>query len=158
MNKLKMIRGFEIVRDEKRIHKNEAIDLPIRGDKRSAGYDIKIPVDVILEPKSKKLVFTDIKAYMQDDEVLELHVRSSIGVKKGIILANVTGIVDSSYYNNPDNDGNLGFCLFNTSDQTVILKAGERVCQGIFKKYLTIDNDQFINENRVGGFGSSGKR
>ena len=73
MNK---IRGFEIVKDDKRVYNDKMIELPKRGDKRSAGYDIKIPTEIILLPKQKKLVFTDIKAYMQKDEILELHRRS----------------------------------------------------------------------------------
>lgn len=153
-----MIRGFKVVDDKFRIHKETKIELPVRGDKRSAGYDIRTPVEVVLEPNERKLVFTDIKAYMQDDEVLEIYVRSSIGVKKGIVLSNGTGVIDSSYFSNSSNDGNLGLPLWNTSDKKVILEAGERVCQGIFKKYLTIDDDSFINEERLGGFGSSGTK
>ena len=152
-----MIRGFEIVKDKMRKYPNTEIQLPLRGDARSAGYDLRVPEKVVLAPNERKLVFTDVKAYMQDDEVLELHVRSSIGVKKGIILSNITGIIDSSYYNNEDNDGNLGLALWNTTDKEVILEAQERVCQCVFKKYLTVDNDICLKENRSGGFGSTGK-
>lgn len=152
------IRGFEVISDQHRVHKDVEIQLPIRGDKRSAGYDIKTPIRVELKPNERKLIFTDIKAYMQEDEVLEVHVRSSIGVKKNIILSNITGIIDSSYYNNPDNDGNIGITAWNTSDKVQVLEAGERVCQGIFKKYLTIDNDNYLNEDRTGGFGSTGTK
>ena len=150
-------RGFEVVVDKHRTHANVNIELPIRGDSRSAGYDIKTPVKITLQPNEKKLVFTDIKAYMLPDEVLEIHVRSSIGVKKGVILSNITGIIDSSYYNNPKNDGNIGLTLWNTSDKEVTFEAQERICQGIFKNYLTADNDVCLKNKRVGGFGSSGK-
>lgn len=152
------VRGFEVVTDSMRKHKDVEIQLPVRGDSRSAGYDIRTPIKIVLAPYERKLVFTDVKAYMQDDEVLELHVRSSIGVKKGIVLSNGTGIIDSSYYSNSDNDGNLGLALYNTTDKEVVLEAQERVCQGIFKKYLIVDDDQCINETRIGGFGSSGKQ
>lgn len=148
-------RGFEVVSDSNRKHPNVDIELPVRGDKGSAGYDIRIPEKVVLAPNEKKLVWTDIKAYMLENEVLELHVRSSIGIKKGIILGNVTGIIDSTYYNNPSNEGNIGLCLFNISNNTVELEAGERVCQGIFKNYLIADNDTCLKENRTGGIGSS---
>ena len=94
---------------------------------------------------------------MLEDEVLELYVRSSIGVKKGIVLSNGTGIVDASYYGNVDTDGNLGLALLNTSDKEVILEAGERVCQGVFKKYLVVDNDVCLKDERTGGFGSTGE-
>lgn len=156
INQLKL-RGFEVVSNENRKYPNEKISLPIRGDSRSAGYDISTPVKIVLKPNERKLIFTDVKAYMQEDEVLELHIRSSIGVKKNIIFSNTTGIIDSSYYNNISNDGNIGLTLWNTSNEVQVLEAGERVCQGIFKKYLTVDNDICLNNERTGGFGSSGK-
>ncbi|MBQ3421997.1 MAG: dUTP diphosphatase [Romboutsia sp.] len=156
MSELKL-RGFEVVCDEQRKHSNIEIELPVRGDNRSAGYDIKTPVTVTLQPNERTVVWTDIKSYMQDNEVLELHVRSSIGIKRGVILSNITGIIDSSYYSNEGNDGNIGLALWNTSDKEVILEAGERICQGIFKTYLTADNDICISDKRVGGIGSSGK-
>lgn len=151
------LRGFEIIKDEMRVHDAE-IQLPIRGDSRSAGYDLRTPVEIVLQPNERKLVFTDVKAYMQEDEVLEVHVRSSIGVKKNIILSNITGIIDSSYYNNPSNDGNIGLTLWNTSNKVQVLEAQERVCQCVFKKYLTIDDDVCLKSERTGGFGSSGTK
>jgi dUTP pyrophosphatase len=133
------------------------LTLPTRGDHRSAGYDFYLPVDVTLLPAQKTLLWLDVKAYMQEDEYLALHVRSSLGIKQGIILSNITGIVDSSYYQNPGNDGNIGISLLNTSGVGVELKAGERVVQGIFTKYLTTDDDSALHTERVGGIGSSGK-
>ena len=154
----KLIRGFEIVNEEFRKHPNVDIQLPIRGDSRSAGYDIRTPIRIELQPNERVLVFTDIKACMLPDEVLEIHVRSSIGVKKNIVLSNITGIIDSSYYGNPSNDGNIGLTLWNTSDKVQVLEANERVCQGIFKKYLVANNDNIVNNERTGGFGSTGAK
>ena len=85
-------RYFEVVKDEFRKHGNVEIKLPVRGDKRSAGYDFVTPVDIELAPGERKLIFTDVKAFMQDDEVLELHVRSSIGCS-GIILQHCTVVI-----------------------------------------------------------------
>ena len=153
----KKLRGFEIVNGDFRKHKEVDIQLPVRGDSRSAGYDIKIPVKVVLQPNERVIVPTDVKAYMQDDEVLELHVRSSIGIKRGIVLSNITGVIDSSFYNNPSNNGNISLALWNTSDKEVVLEAQERVCQGIFKKYLVADDDVCLHEERIGGIGSSNR-
>ena len=72
---------------------------------------------------------------MGEDEVLKIYPRSSIGFKKKLMLVNTTGIIDSDYYENPDNDGNIGFAFYNMSDVDVLIKAGERVLQGIFTKY-----------------------
>lgn len=165
----KLTRGFEVVRADARKHKQVAevfgkvhtnypdIQLPVRADHRSAGYDIFNPADVMLLPMQKTIIWTDIKAYMQHDEYLALHIRSSLGIKQGIMLSNGTGIIDSSYFENEGNDGNIGIPVVNTSGKGVELKAGDRICQGIFMKYLLADNDEVLSETRVGGMGSSGK-
>lgn len=150
------IRGFEVVGKE--FMKSEDAIIPVRGDSRSAGYDFSTPVQVTIKPHESTLVWTNIKAYMLEDEVLELHVRSSIGIKKGLMLKNVTGIVDSSYYSNPSNDGNIGICLYNNTNKEVVLEKGERIAQGIFQKYLIADNDITLNNERTGGIGSTGTK
>ena len=150
-------RGFEIVDDKFRKYPNADIQLPKRGDSRSAGYDFYSPCDITLQPGEKILLFSDVKAYMRDDEVLMLYVRSSIGIKKGLVLSNGTGIIDSSFYNNPSNNGNIGIALHNTTDKIVEIKQGERVIQGIFMKYLVADEDNVIHQDRVGGIGSSNR-
>ena len=147
-------RGFEPVVEEMRKGTMDYI-LPTRGTSRSAGYDLASPIDVVIEPHSSVLIWTNIKAYMADNEVLQLHVRSSIGIKKSLMLKNVTGIVDSDYYGNEGNDGNIGLNLRNMSDEVVVIEKGERVCQCVFQKYLIADNDISLSDSRVGGFGST---
>ena len=93
---------------------------------------------------------------MLDDVVLVIYLRSSIGFKKGLMLINTVGIIDSDFYENPDNDGNIGFKLKNLTDKEVVIKAGERIMQGIFKKYLVIDDDN-CDKERVSGIGSTGE-
>ena len=153
---MEKIRGFEAVVEEMRKGTMDYI-LPTRGTSRSAGYDLASPIDVIIEPHSSVLVWTNIKVYMAEDELLQLHVRSSIGIKRNLMLKNTTGIVDSDYYSNESNDGNIGLALYNTGDEAVVIQKGERLVQGIFMKYLTVDNDTFLKDERTGGIGSSGK-
>ena len=149
-------RGFEIVDKKFRKHPNVDIQLPKRGSFKSAGYDICTPVDITIPPYGiSDAIQTDIKAYMLDDEVLQIVPRSSIGFKKGLMLINTIGIIDSDYYNNKDNDGNIGFKLKNLTGKEVTIKAGERIMQGIFVKYLITDDDECDNE-RTGGIGSTG--
>lgn len=143
-------RGFKPVVENKR--KNKYYHLPTRGTKNSAGYDFYSPDEYIVRPNEIVKIWTDIKAYMQSDEFLMLNVRSSMGGK--FMLANTIGVVDSDYYSNIDNDGNIGFFLKNISDQTQLIKQGERIGQGIFIKYLKINNDNTISE-RKGGIGST---
>lgn len=147
-------RGFEIAKG----FEDANINLPIRSTKNSAGYDIEAAEDCVIpafKPGQKPvLVKTGLKAYMQSDEVLILANRSSNPGKKGLILANSIGIVDSDYYGNPDNDGHIMFAFFNFKDEDVEIKKGDRIGQGMFQKYLVTDNDAAEGE-RTGGFGST---
>lgn len=175
------IRGFEVVTDRHRKNWSEnpigsdddersfevgdkvvnlyspTIRLPRRSDGRSAGYDFYTPVEFRIDPGEKVLVFTDIKAYMQPNEVLIIHPRSSSGTKHNLMLSNTTGIIDSSYYENESNDGNIGIGLRNIGDKTVLYRVGDRFAQGIFTQYLTTDDDSPISDVRTGGYGSSGR-
>lgn len=151
------IRGFEVVSNEFRKHGDVDIQLPTRGTKHSAGYDFYLPCDIMIAPGEKLCVWSDVKAYMQEGEVLMLYVRSSIGIKKGLALSNGTGVIDADYFENKDNDGNIGIALFNQSKETVHLKKGERICQGMFINYLIADTGNSDKE-RKGGVGSTGEQ
>ena len=147
-------RGFE------KITKYADVDfpMPVRKTKTSAGYDICVPETIAILPGRQLLVPTGIKAYMQEDEFLGIHIRSSMAVKKGLRLVNNVGIIDCDYYNNPDNEGHIMIALYNSSNDNVVLTKGECVAQGIFYKYLTTDDDSdYQKEERQGGFGSTSK-
>ena len=150
----KQQRGFREVRKQFKKFE-EKTQLPVRADAKSAGYDFYAKKDYILAPNQTYVFWTDVKAFMLDDEVLMLYVRSSIGIKRGVRLANGTGVIDASYYNNKDNDGNIGIALHNTSKKPVVIKAGERIAQGVFMKYLVADKDETLKDERTGGIGSS---
>lgn len=146
-------RGFEVVQD--RFRKTEGnVIMPLRKTIGSAGYDFMAPYNFFMEPGEKMVLWTDVKAYMREDEVLKVYIRSSLAIKHGIVLLNTTGIIDSDYYNNSDNDGNIGICVRNTSLTPRTFKRGEGIAQGIFQKYLIADNCN-SDEQRVGGIGST---
>lgn len=147
------MRKFEVVRDEYRKHPNVEIKLPTRATEHSAGYDFYSPVDIVIEPGKSCFFFTDVKARMYWDNVLMLYVRSSMG-KHPVVIANGTGIIDSDYYSNEDNDGNIGFRLLNLGDAPYVIKVGDRIGQGVFQKYCTVKDDNAAG-TRSGGFGST---
>lgn len=207
-----MERGFELVEKKKL---NVEGMLPVRATKTSAGYDFYSPVDIVIQPQEKLLLWTDVKVKMKENEVMLLDVRSSIGIKKDLMLANTIGIIDSDYYNNEDTEGNIGICLRNVGERnrlayyafaklpmyitevierkdstedyqlltdytkkdelgaivkeidfsipviqdlvgvnTVVIKAGERIAQGLFVNYLEAENCN-SEEERKGGIGST---
>lgn len=150
-------RGFEVAKG----FEDKSINLPIRKTKGAAGYDIEAAEDCVIEPfkpgDNPTLVKTGLKAYMPEDEYLMLCNRSSNPKKKGLVMANSVGIIDADYYGNPDNDGSIMFAFYNVKNETVTIKKGEAIGQGIFMKYLTVDNDS-ADGIRTGGFGSTDKK
>lgn len=147
-----MSRFFEVIKDELRKNKGE-IKLPTRATEHSAGYDFYSPVDAIIQPNESVMIWTDVKTHMYYDNALLIIPRSSMG-KQPVMIANTVGLIDSDYYGNADNDGNIGFRLLNLGDTPYEIKAGDRIGQGIFIKYGTVKNDQ-ASGVRAGGYGST---
>lgn len=147
------IRGFEVVVDNKRKTDVEVM-LPTRGSSTAMAYDFYSPEEWHVAPDAVVKIWTDVKAYMQDDECLILNVRSSMGGK--FMLANTQGWIDSDYYSNESNDGNIGIFLKNISDSVQIINKGDRIAQGAFFKFLVADNGN-TDSVRTGGFGSTNK-
>ena len=137
-------------------HPEVELKAPKRATKCSAGYDCYSPIDVVIEPQTSKLIWTDFKAKMNDNEVLFIVVTSGMG-KKGVMLANTIGVIDSDYYGNEGTDGNLGFNLYNYGKEPYVIHAGDKIGQAIFTNFLAVDNEEEITEVRKGGFGSTVK-
>ncbi len=144
------VRGFKTVSGVSDIR------LPERGTEFSAGYDFFACSDTKILPHRIVVVWIGVKAFMPKDEVLLVFNRSSNALKKGLMLANGVGVVDSDYYENKDNDGNIGFSFYNFTDEIVMIKKGEKLGQAIFTKFFFADNDTHGGK-RVGGYGSTGK-
>lgn len=153
---MKKIRGFEIAKG----YEDKNINLPVRKTKSSAGYDIEAAEDCVIPAfklgQKPTLVKTGIKAYMPDDEFLMICNRSSNPGKKGLVLANSVGIIDSDYYGNQDNDGVIMYAFYNFFDKDLEIKKGEVIGQAIFRKFYKVDDDSAETE-RTGGFGSTSK-
>lgn len=104
------------------------------------------------------LVHTGIKASMLENEVLYLYNRSSNPKKLGLLLANGVGVIDADYFENPDNDGEIMFAFLNILPWNIKLKAGDKLGQGVFAKFLRpVDGFTVKTDKRVGGFGSTDK-
>ena len=145
-------RGFELVSENHKKTKSNRIILPKRSTKNSAAYDVFSSDSYIVQPNEIVKIWTDVKAYMQPDEFLMLTIRSSMGGK--FVLLNQLGIIDSDYYDNDSNEGNIGVFLKNISSEPQVIEVGDRIGQCIFMKYLITDDDNTTNI-RKGGFGST---
>lgn len=133
----------------------DIIEIPRRATNRSCGYDFISPFYFYLDPNETTKFPLGIKAYMQEDEQLLVYPRSSVGFKFKIKIDNTVGLIDSDFYNNEDNEGNIHISLTNTGDKRWQVKSGDKICQGVFQKYLITDTDNPINKERKGGIGST---
>ncbi len=135
----------------------QSYSLPKRSTKSSAGYDFYALYDYALKPGEIMKVPTGIKVCMEEDDVLFLIDRSSMGFKYNVRMCNQVGVIDADYYNNSNNEGHMWIRIQNEGDKDYIVKKGDGMIQGIFMKYLKTDDDiESINE-RSGGFGSTNK-
>ena len=132
-------------------------NIPVRKTKASAGYDFEALEDYVIKPNEFLTVPTGINAKFNEDEVLLIVVRGSMGYKYNIRMTNQVGVIDSDYYNNPINGGHLFLKMQNEGKEVYKIKKGQGIAQGIFMKYLTTDDEIEITTERNGGFGSTNK-
>lgn len=153
------MRGFEIVSK----YRGQGLTLPERSTTNAAGYDFRSAKDIVI-PAQKAgeqqlpkptLVPTGIKAYMQPNEVLLLINRSSGPIKRSLVQPNGVGVIDADYYNNEANEGEIYGQLINLGSQDYLIHKGDRIFQGIFVPFLTVDGDNGGKNKRQGGFGST---
>ncbi|MEG1751662.1 MAG: dUTP diphosphatase [Clostridia bacterium] len=150
------MRQFEKVAKQHIKYNNFNVKLPARATAHSVGYDFYSPIECVIKQNETKLIFTNVKAKFNFNEALILSSTSGMG-KKGIILANGIGVVECDYYGNKDNDGNIGFMLHNQLENDYIINIDDKIGQGFFINYLTVDNEKEVITQRVGGFGSTNK-
>lgn len=143
-------RGFEVA---KGFNPDDVI-LPERSTSGSAGYDFFSTEDVIIPPHKSVKINTGVKAYMLSSESLEIYIRSSMAIKRNLMLTNQVALIDSDYYGNPENDGAIVIGLYNFGDEPQEIKKGDKIAQGVFRPYLNTGDEP--TEARSGGIGSTG--
>lgn len=121
---------------------------PERKTKQSAGYDFYSPEEVVIPPGKTKILHTKVCSHMKDDEVLLLFIRSSLAIHHGLRLLNGVAVIDADY------DQEIMLAIKNEGEEPYTVRKDERLVQGVFMKYLKVDNDKVLTE-RVGGIGST---
>lgn len=123
----------------------------------SAGMDLRACVeqDTIIEPGQTVLVPTGMSIYVADPALAAVLLpRSGLGHKHGIVLGNLTGLIDSDY------QGPLMVSLWNRGDKEFTVQAGDRIAQMVFvpvvqAKFEIVE--EFAESDRAGGgFGHTG--
>ncbi len=156
MRKFEKISYDEFVKsigDDKELY--DSILLPKRSTRNSCGYDIMSVDSGVIKPHESMVFATGIKAMMNSDEVLYIYSRSGQGFKNDVSLSNSVGLIDADYYNNPSNEGHIMIKLINHSDKEYVVNVGDKIAQGVFMKYLMVDDEEEVTNSRNGGFGST---
>ena len=135
----------------------DAITLPVRATKHSAGYDFVSPISFVLSPNNSINIPTGIRCKMEEGWVLKIYPRSGLGFKYRLQLNNTVGIIDGDYYYS-DNEGHIFIKVTNCSNENkvVSIDKGNGFAQGIFIEYGITEDDE-VNGIRNGGFGSTNK-
>lgn len=145
-------RGFELLEPYQAIYEFGYAKVPARKTYQSAGYDICSIKEYVIPPGGKVVIETGLTAYMEPDEVLSLYVRSGLAYDHNLTLQNGTGIIDADFYGN-----HIRVMLRNEGASAFLVKPGDRIAQGIFSRYLKIENDdKQAKQKRKAGFGSTG--
>ena len=125
----------------------------------SAGLDLPAYIEgensIILKQQKMTLVPTGIYVEIPTGYFGMLCLRSSLAAKRGLMLGNGIGIIDSDYR------GEIMLCIYNTNTNDVIIKNGERIGQLLLVPYVLCEtfkvNELSVTIRGEGGFGSTGK-
>lgn len=132
--------------------------LPHLATDGSAGMDMRACIDdeLVVEPGETILIPTGMAIYIADNNLAAILLpRSGLGHKHGLVLGNLTGLIDSDY------QGQVFISCWNRSKNAYVVKPGERIAQMVFIPVERVEFevvDEFEETDRgEGGFGHSGR-
>ena len=134
---------------------DKSVQLPQYQTSESAGFDIASSESRTIKPKEVVLLRTGLIIQAPEGHFLLIAARSSLPLKKGLMVSNGIGIVDRDYCG-PEDEIKLN--VYNFTNHDVIVEKGDRLAQGLF---LPVDQVEWIETENIkedsrGGFGSSG--
>jgi len=118
--------------------------------------DLRASVDVLLEPGERDAVSTGFRVAIDEGFEGQVRVRSSLALKRGLIVPNAPGTIDSDYR------GELKVLLANIGGETVCVERGERIAQLVIAPVVRAEVAEVdaldATDRGQGGFGSTGRR
>jgi dUTP pyrophosphatase len=121
----------------------------------TAGFDLAASTDLTIAPRQIALVPTGLVIAVPPGHFLGIFARSSTPLKRGLVVANGVGVLDSDYCGPTDE---LKIQLMNVTTEPVVVKRGDRLAQGVILPYVRaefVEADAATGPDR-GGFGSTG--
>ena len=131
-----------------------SIPLPQRETEGAAGFDLAASEDITVAPHAIALVPTGLVIKVPDRHYLGIFARSSTPLKRGLMVANGVGVIDSDYCGPRDE---VKVQVLNFTDAPVHVKRGDRIAQGILLSYAAPEWEEGEPAaSSRGGFGSTG--
>ncbi len=121
----------------------------------AAGFDLAASADLTIQPGQIALVPTGLVIAVPPGHFLGIFARSSTPLKRGLIVANGVGVLDSDYSGPTDE---LKIQLMNVTAAAVDVKRGDRLAQGVIMPFVRADFEEAGSASGPdrGGFGSTG--
>ena len=146
------------VLDQRLLDESVGWGLPSYGTSGSAGLDLRACIDepITLEPNSTSvLVSSGLSIFIEDPNFAGMiYPRSGLGHKQGLVLGNLTGVIDSDY------QGPLMMSVWNRSQEAIVINPGDRIAQYLVQPIQRVEFtvvDDFVETDRGnGGFGHTG--
>jgi len=136
----------------------DSIELPHYATDGSAGLDMRACIDepITVEPGETVLIPTGLAIHIGDASLAAVLLpRSGLGHKHGLVLGNLTGLIDSDY------QGQVFISCWNRGSKSYEVQPAERIAQMVFVPVEQVRFsvvDEFDDSDRgAGGFGHSGK-
>ena len=133
-----------------------AVPLPAYATAGAAAFDLAASVDVVVPPRAIALVPTGLVVAVPAGHFLAILARSSTPLKRGLMVANGVGVIDSDYCGPADE---VKIQVINVTDEPVQVAAGDRLAQGMVlgAPRVTFEEVAVSNAASRGGFGSTGR-
>jgi len=134
---------------------NPSVPLPVYQTAGSAGFDLAASVEMTIAPGEVALVPTGLVIAVPAGHLLGVFARSSTPLRRGLMVANGVGVVDSDYSGPTDE---IKIEVFNFTAAPVTVRPGDRLAQGILIPFARAEWAEGVVEGRTdrGGFGSTG--
>lgn len=132
------------------------VPLPAYGTSGAAAFDLAASADTVVPPHGIALVPTGLVVRVPAGHFLAILARSSTPLKRGLMVANGVGVVDSDYCGPADE---VKIQVLNVTDQPVTVAAGDRIAQGMVlgAPRVTFVEATVADGPSRGGFGSTGR-
>lgn len=133
------------------------LPLPDYQTKGSVAFDLYARKKTTIKPKEIKLVPANLIVKIPKNYFLLIAARSSLPLKKGLMLPNGIGVIDQDFCGPKDE---IHIELYNFTDKTAIIDKGERIAQAILVKIAKPDllQGKIKSQTNRGGFGSTGRK